>query len=163
MYHKYASAQAETRAIPKHNIRMPTKPPSFPLRVLPFFVVIRSTTNPLPEIDKHLRSNASFNPSCDIVKLCYRDTVKNITVTVDDETYRQARIKAAERDTSISALVKRFLVGLINGTEGDVNTEFARLAAEEQRLRERLFSAGKGLRAADNLPREALHDRHALR
>ena len=112
---------------------------------------------------KHLRSNASLNPGCDIVRLCYRDIVKNITVTVDDETYRQARIKAAERDTSVSALVKGFLVGLIHGTEGDVNSEFARLAAEEQRLRERLFSAGKGLRAADNLLRETLHDRHALR
>jgi hypothetical protein len=89
--------------------------------------------------------------------------VKNITVTVDDQTYRQARIKAAERDTSVSALVKSFLVGLSNGTEGDGHSEFARLAAEEQRLRERLFAVGKGLRAADNLPREALHDRHALR
>ena len=89
--------------------------------------------------------------------------MKNITVTVDDQTYRQARIKAAERDTSVSALVKSFLVGLSNGMEGDGHSEFVRLAAEEQRLRERLFAVGKGLRAADNLPREALHDRHALR
>ena len=99
------------------------------------------------------------------MKLCYRDAVKNITVTVDDETYRQARIRAAERDTSVSALVKSFLLGFINGTEGEGDglSEFARLADEEQQLRERLFAAGKGLRAADNLPREALHDRHALR
>ena len=35
--------------------------------------------------------------------------MKNITVSVDDSTYRRARMKAAERDTSVSALVKQFL------------------------------------------------------
>ena len=40
-----------------------------------------------------------------------RSNVKNITVTVDDETYRRARIKAAERDTSVSALIRCFLAG----------------------------------------------------
>ena len=59
--------------------------------------------------------------------------------------------------------MKSYLVRLINGTDAGGQSEFARLAAEEQRLRERLFAAGKGLRAADNLPREALHDRDALR
>jgi hypothetical protein len=43
-----------------------------------------------------------------------RNNVKNITVTVDDETYRRARIKAAERDT-VSALVARFLTELAAG------------------------------------------------
>lgn len=89
--------------------------------------------------------------------------MKNITISVDDGVYRQARVKAAERDTSISALVKDYLIRLINGTEAGGGSDFDRLAAEEQRLRERLFAAGKGLRAADNLPRETLHDRDALR
>lgn len=34
---------------------------------------------------------------------------KNITVTVPEETYRQARVWAAERDTSISAVVAYLL------------------------------------------------------
>ena len=38
--------------------------------------------------------------------------MRNITVSVDDETYRRARIVAAEQDTSISALVRDFLNGL---------------------------------------------------
>jgi len=38
--------------------------------------------------------------------------VKNITVSLDHETYRRARVIAAERDTSVSALVKQFLVEL---------------------------------------------------
>ena len=38
--------------------------------------------------------------------------MKNITVSVDDEIYRRARILAAQRDTSISALVREFLASL---------------------------------------------------
>jgi predicted CopG family antitoxin len=76
--------------------------------------------------------------------------MKNITVSVDDDVYRLARIKAAERDTSVSALVKSFLSGLA-ADEGD----FERLAREEKELRARIkdFSAG------DRLPRDKLHER----
>ncbi len=76
--------------------------------------------------------------------------MKNITVTVDDETYRRARIKAAERDTSVSALVTRFLREL---AAGETNAE--RLKHEERVLRERIGS----FRAADRLPREDVHRR----
>ncbi len=76
--------------------------------------------------------------------------MKNITVTVDDETYRRARIKAAERDTSVSALVTRFLTEL---AADETNAE--RLKREERALRERIAS----FRAADRLPREDVHRR----
>jgi uncharacterized protein YdaU (DUF1376 family) len=76
--------------------------------------------------------------------------MKNITVAVDDETYRRARIKAAERDTSVSALVKHFLAELAGG-ESDAQ----RLKREERALRERISS----FRAADRLPREDVHGR----
>jgi plasmid stability protein len=36
--------------------------------------------------------------------------MKNITLKIDDETHRQARILAAQRGTSISALVRQFLI-----------------------------------------------------
>ena len=78
--------------------------------------------------------------------------MKNITVTVDDETYRAARIKAAEQDTSVSALVKRFLTELASG---ESNTE--RLRREERALRERIAT----FRAADRIPREDLHRRRS--
>jgi hypothetical protein len=42
-------------------------------------------------------------------RVAYCETVKNITVSLDDETYRNARIKAAALDTSFSALLKRYL------------------------------------------------------
>ena len=38
--------------------------------------------------------------------------MKNITVAVGDDTYRRARIAAAERGVSVSALVREFLDGL---------------------------------------------------
>ncbi len=76
--------------------------------------------------------------------------MKNITVTVDDETYRRARIKAAERNTSVSALVMRFVSEL---AADETNTE--RLKREERALRERIGS----FRAVDRLPREDVHRR----
>ena len=39
--------------------------------------------------------------------------MKNITVSVDEETHRLARIRAAELGTSVSALVRGYLKTLI--------------------------------------------------
>jgi predicted polyphosphate/ATP-dependent NAD kinase len=78
--------------------------------------------------------------------------MKNITVTVDDEIYRRARIKAAERDTSVSALVKHFLMEL---AVAESDTE--RLKREERALRERIAT----FRVADRMPREDLHRRRS--
>jgi hypothetical protein len=76
--------------------------------------------------------------------------MKNITVSLDDETYRRARMIAAERDTSVSALVKRFLLDLTSG-----ETEFERLKREERELRKQI----KHFSASDRLPRDEIHDR----
>lgn len=38
--------------------------------------------------------------------------MKNVTIALDDETHRRARIKAAEMGTSLSALVKDYLTSL---------------------------------------------------
>jgi predicted transcriptional regulator len=76
--------------------------------------------------------------------------MKNLTVSLDDETYRRARMIAAQRDTSVSALVKRFLVDLTSG-----ETEFERLKRQEKEIRERITD----FRASENLPRDELYDR----
>ena len=76
--------------------------------------------------------------------------VKNITVSLDDDTYRRARMIAAERDTSISALVKEFLLRLGSG-----ESQVDRLKREERALRERITS----FRASDKQSRDELHDR----
>jgi hypothetical protein len=80
--------------------------------------------------------------------------MKNIAVAVDDEIYRRARIKAAERDTSVSALVKGFLVELTSEEPGSRSLE-----REERELRARIrsFSAG------NRLSRDDVHGRDRCR
>ena len=78
--------------------------------------------------------------------------MKNITVSLDNETYRRARMAAAQRDTSVSALVKRFLLDLASG-----ESETERLKRQEQQLRERITDFD----ASDRLSREAVHRRGA--
>jgi plasmid stability protein len=38
--------------------------------------------------------------------------MKNITLKIDDETYRKARVRAAREGTSLSAMVRDFLLSL---------------------------------------------------
>lgn len=76
--------------------------------------------------------------------------MKNITVSLDDELYRRARIRAAQEDTSVSAVVRRFLIEF--ASEG---TEFDRLKRQEQELRAQI----REFRASDRLSRERVHQR----
>ncbi len=86
--------------------------------------------------------------------LCYSETVKNITVSVDEEVYRQARIRAAERNTSVSALVREFLAGL-----ADDESEFDR----RKRLQDTVLASITRFRGGDRLSRARVHERDALR
>ncbi|HEV3321635.1 MAG TPA: hypothetical protein VG147_05520 [Solirubrobacteraceae bacterium] len=78
----------------------------------------------------------------------------NITVSIPDDVYRAARIRAAEQGNSVSALVAGYLRSL---SERDL--EFSRLEALQQRVQDEIdhFSA------RNRLDREAVHDRRALR
>jgi plasmid stability protein len=76
--------------------------------------------------------------------------MKNITVSLDDELYRRARIRAAQEDTSVSAVVRRFLTEF--ASEG---TEFDRLKRQEQDLRAQI----QEFRASDRLSRQSVHER----
>lgn len=69
---------------------------------------------------------------------------------MDDETYRRARTKTAEQDTSLSALVRRFLVDLVSEESAERDLE-----RRERDLRPQIgdFSAG------DRLSREDVHER----
>ena len=69
---------------------------------------------------------------------------------MDDEVYRQARVKAAERETSVSALVRQFLIDLAAGKD-----EFERLERLEEALREQITDFS----ASDRLSRDELYDR----
>lgn len=71
-----------------------------------------------------------------------------------DETYRKARVRAAELDTSVSALVRDFLAGMTQE-----ESDFER----RRRLQDEVLASVKRFSAADRLNRDAAHDRHALR
>ena len=49
--------------------------------------------------------------------------MRNITVSVDDATYRRARVCAAELDTSVSALVREYLGALTGDDSPQDDTE----------------------------------------
>lgn len=79
--------------------------------------------------------------------------MKNLTVAVPDDVYRQARVRAAEQGTSVSALVAQFLQGL-----SARDSEFTRLTALQRDVQAEITR----FRAGDRLERDQVHDR-ALR
>ena len=80
--------------------------------------------------------------------------MKNITVSISEDVYRKARVKAAELDTSVSALVRDFLQSL-----GSEESDFKR----RKRLQDEVLEAIELFRARDRVSREEIHDRDALR
>lgn len=81
--------------------------------------------------------------------------MKNVTLTIDEKTWRAARIVAAEQGKSLSALVREFLQSLhpVRDTHED---DVRRMFAAMDRVKAR-FSA------SDRLPREKLHERGRVR
>ena len=76
--------------------------------------------------------------------------MKNLTVSVPDDVYRLARVRAAESDSSVSALVAEYLRSL-----GDRDAEFARLEAQQKRIQAEI----EHFRAGDRLSRDEVHER----
>lgn len=76
--------------------------------------------------------------------------MKNVTVSVPDDVYRAARVRAAEEGTSLSALVAGYL-----GSLGEREAEFSRLAAQQSEVLGEIdrFSA------RDRLDRDKVHRR----
>jgi plasmid stability protein len=84
------------------------------------------------------------------VTLWYVSAVKNITVSVPDELYRAARMRAAESGTSISALVGDYLRSIAERAD-----EFARLEAQQRRIQGEI----ERFRARDRVRRDEVHER----
>ena len=76
--------------------------------------------------------------------------MKNITVSVSDDVYAQARIRAAELGKSLSAPVAEFL-----GSLTEREAEFARLEAKQRGVQSEIRS----FRAGDRLSRDDVHER----
>jgi plasmid stability protein len=76
--------------------------------------------------------------------------VPNITVSLPDDVYRRARIRAAEQNTSVSALVRKFLCDL-----GGEETDFER----RKRLQDSVLASIERFSARERLRRDEVHDR----
>jgi hypothetical protein len=79
--------------------------------------------------------------------------VRNVTVSVPDDVYRGARIRAAELGTSVSALV----AGHLRELAADRDAEIARLEAQQREIQAEIV----GFRAGDRLDRDQVHGRAA--
>jgi len=76
--------------------------------------------------------------------------MRNITVSVPEEVYRQAKVKAAKQGRSVSALVAEFLSAL-----SDAGDRFENLLSQQKQVVAEIGS----FRAGDRLDRDQLHDR----
>jgi hypothetical protein len=73
---------------------------------------------------------------------------------MDDQLHRRARVRAAELGTSLSAVVRGFLVEFAGG-----ETDYER----RKRLERQTLASVRAFRAGDRLTREKAHRRDALR
>jgi plasmid stability protein len=78
--------------------------------------------------------------------------VRNVTVSLPDDVYRAARVRAAEAESSLSALVAAYLRSLSGG-----EAEFSRLEAQQREA----FGEINNFSASDRLGRDELHLRQA--
>ena len=76
--------------------------------------------------------------------------MKNITVSLPDDLHRRARVRAAEQDTSVSAVVRNFLSGY-----AQQESDFER----RKRLQAEVLSTVREFRAGDRLKRDDVHRR----
>jgi plasmid stability protein len=76
--------------------------------------------------------------------------MKNITVSVPEDVYRSARVRAAEDGSSVSALVTHYLRSL-----KERESEFSRL----ETLQGQILADIEQFRGADRLGRDELHGR----
>ena len=82
--------------------------------------------------------------------------MKNITVSVDEETYCRAEEWAARRGLSVSALVKEYLNNLPQRSPSPPSKTLSEVIAD-------IRAKGIKLSVSENVSREELYDRDALR
>lgn len=104
------------------------------------------------------RTSAKIAAVDTTVILYYCKYMKNITVSVDEDLYRRSRVWAAQAGSTVSALVRAFLVRL---TEED--PEYDRLAERQDALMRQIRKDYPRFSAGDRLTRSAVHERDALR
>ena len=92
--------------------------------------------------------------------------MKNITISLDDETHRLAKLKAAEKGTSVSAMVRGYLNGLVREesmADNSIAPGSEKPGKTLDEVIEAIFARGGGIDPRENLTREELYDRNAFR
>lgn len=89
-----------------------------------------------------------------VVHVILVSIARNITLTLDEETLREARVLAAQRGLSVSAFLRSELAGLVERQRG-----YAK--AKESAVRR--LRRGQSLGGASLPARDDLHDRAKLR
>ncbi len=91
--------------------------------------------------------------------------MKNVSVSVDDETHRRLRIMAAEQGTSVSAMIRDQMIRLLDlaGQAASGKTESEKHQRELREITEEFQQKGIGVSMADNLTREQMYRRNAAR
>lgn len=87
--------------------------------------------------------------------------MKDITVTVNDDTYRRAELRATEAGKSVPALVRSIVEALADGVAEQ--SEIDRLERLQTETIASLRARGGGIVASENLPRDRTHERDAFR
>ncbi len=85
--------------------------------------------------------------------------MKNITVSVDDETYRLAEAMASRYGKSVSGMLGEYLKNLTAGCKEPPQPPERTLSEVIADFR----AKGIGISVSDNVSREELYDRDALR
>ena len=90
--------------------------------------------------------------------------MKNISVSVDEETHRRLRAMAAGQGTSVSAMIRSHILTILDGQAPEENgeTEPERRRRRLAEIREEFDRKGIGISMKDNLTREELYQRNAL-
>ena len=91
--------------------------------------------------------------------------MKNVTVSLPDDVYRKARIKAAERDTSISGFVRDLLTKATEAEEMESASlrRKRRISEILDEIHKSQQARGKYFTASHRLSRDEVHDRKAFR
>lgn len=80
--------------------------------------------------------------------------MKKLAISLPDDVYVRIRIKAAERDTSVNALVRQLLIEF-----AEVESDFER----RKQLQDDVIASIRHFHAADRVSRNEVHERKAAR
>ena len=81
--------------------------------------------------------------------------MKNITLKIDDETYRKARVRAASEGSSVSAVVRGFLSSF--AAEGETGAHARHVAALKKLYAKADTKAAPGQRPVTPLTRDEIY------